>query len=236
MSAKDKQRLGIAVGLVIVVAAAFWFLVLRKPKAGQEAAATKPTAPAEKATGAVAPARAGAGGARGISKEAIVAALLARAARAGKAAPVVTPAEPYRADPFAPLFPPPPPPPPRPPPPPPPVVRVVGIPPVMVQALPPTAIVAVTREQPRRTAGVLWNDRVWAIVETERTTAVVQPGDRVDGDTVRAISPQGVVLAAQSGKEVEVPLRGREGGAAPMPAAVPSGRPELPGASAPSAY
>jgi len=82
----------------------------------------------------------------------------------------------------------------------------------------------------RRTAGVLWNDRVLAIIETEKTVAVVQPGDTVEGEMVRSISPEGLVLAVKGGQEVDVPLRAAEPGTRRPPLVTPAGSPELPGA------
>jgi hypothetical protein len=248
MSAKDKERLIIAAGLVVVVAAALYLLVFRKHKAQEQAVATAPAAGESKAPvpgkggGGFGPAggirlpglAGGAAGAKApvAGKGAFAAALAAALRGRGPAAPAVQPAEPYRADPFAPLIKPPPPPvyiqPP-----PPPAVQQVGIPPVMIQVLPLETMIV--REQgQRRTAGVLWDHQVYAIIETEKTIAVVQPGDTVNGDTVRAISPQGLVLAVKGGEEVEVPLRSRPAGIAPAPSvALPQERPELPGPAAP---
>ncbi|UCH34217.1 MAG: hypothetical protein JSV65_17030 [Armatimonadota bacterium] len=237
MSAKDKQRLGIAIGLAVVVLVALYFLVLRKPKgeettAAETSAATKETTAASKTK-----ARPGAG-AVGIAARPGAPGALAAAGGpkpGAPAGPAAAPAEPYRVDPFAPLFPPPPKPPPPPPPPPPPAVVQVGIPPVIAQ-LPPEAVPRPPEER-RRMAGVLWNDRVYAIIETENTVAVVQPGDTVDGGTVRSISPEALMLATTGGQEVEVPLRNRTG---PAPSVVrtatPPGRPGLPGPAAPQAY
>jgi len=224
MSAKDKQKLGILIGLVVVVAALFYFLVLRKPKEEAQAPA-RPTSVAQKAPtpglGLQGPAAAkpGSPGAPGP----FAAALARKAAAQATAVPI----EPSRADPFASLIPPP-----KPviyhPPPPPPAVYQVGIPLVTVQTLPTETVIAQEQGQ-RRTAGVLWDHQVWAIIETEKTTAVVQPGDTVEGDTVRAISPQGLVLAIKGGEEVDVPLRGRIGSAPRAPLTAPEGRPGLPG-------
>ena len=224
MSAKDKQRLAIAVGLVIVVAAALYLLLFRpraEPTAsvGSESGGTPFGAAAIKPQGAAAPQPPAAPG--------------PPAPAAAQAPPEVQPG-PSRSDPFALLFPPPPPKRETPPPPPPPplAVVVVGIPPVMVEALPPIRRPAglLAGVPQRRVAGVLWNDRVWAIIESEKITAVVQPGDVVDGNTVQAISPQGMILTSKSGKETEVPLRGRGQGAAPgsVPVGAPAGRPTLP--------
>jgi len=254
MSVKDQRRLAIAIGLVAVVAAALYFLVFRKPKPTEQAVAARPAAGVSKApapgkglgkfgargamrlrglAGGAAAGKARAGLGKGPGARAgggAFAALRARAPGAGMlAALAVKPAEPYRADPFAPLFP-------RPkvvvlPPPPLPAVVQVGLPPVMAQLLPVATRVAREREQvQRRTAGVLWDHQVYAIIETEKTVAVVQPGDTVDGDTVRAISPQGLVLAVKGGEEVEVPLRSRPAGTARPPSpARPQTRPGLPG-------
>jgi hypothetical protein len=241
MSAKDKQRLAIAIGLAVVVAAALYFLVFRKPK--EEAGVAQAPASSTQGTGGLATAPAGkAGGAAGAkapagalgSKAAVAAAFAAAlAAKAQPAAVAVQPQEPSRADPFAPLIRPPrwvPPPPP----PPPAAVIQVGMPPVMTGALPLEATI-MARGQ-RRTAGVLWNDRVLAIIETEKTTAVVQPGDTVDGETIRSISPEGVVLAVKGGQEVDVPLQAAEPGTRRPTPVTPVGSPELPGAPAPPGY
>ena len=224
MSAKDKQRLAIAVGLVIVVAAALYLLLFRPRAAptasvGSESGGTPFGAVATQPRGAAAPQPPAAPG---------------PPAPAVAQAPAPPQPGPSRPDPFAPLFPPTPPEKQRRPPPPPPplAVEVVGIPPVMVEALPPIRrpLGAVGGVSQRRVAGVLWNDRVWAIIESEKITAVVQPGDVVDGNTVQAISPQGLILTSKGGKETEVPLRSRGQGPAPgsVPVGAPAGRPTLP--------
>jgi hypothetical protein len=231
MTAKYKQQLAISAVLVVVVLAGLYFLVFRKPK---QEAGTAPGAGAPQATaqGAKAPATK----ARGALNAEAIQAALARALASGAGLPgaapgaVVKPTERSRPDPFAPLFKPPPPPPPPPPLPPQPAAVQVGIPAVMAQALPPEAVVETVAREQGRMAGVLWNDRVYAIIETESTVAVVQPGDTVNGRTVRSISPQEAILASKGGEEVKVPLRGAMG-AAPlrMPVAIPPGRPALPG-------
>ena len=235
MSAKDKQRLGIAVGLVVIVTAALYLLVFRGKPEEQTEVAARPAAGEEAADRSERP---GAGGRpSGVAARGAVPAGDADAQEPGAPVePKVTP-DPYRVDPFQRLIEPPPPPRQPPPPPPPAAVVQVGIPPVMMGALPE---VLIAREGPyRRTAGVLWNNQVWAIIETEKTTAVVQPGDVVEGNTVRAISPQGLILAIQGGEEVDVELAGR--GAASRPRAAPAGmstppgRPSLPGAPTPGA-
>ena len=210
MSVKDKQRLAIAIGLVVVVALLFYWLVLRKPQAGEEVGI--PGMGSEVVGGRVpgAPTRPAAGPSAaapvtpaptGPAPSAPVTALAAASA--------VKPIEEPRADPFAALFRV------RPtlPPPPPLAATQVGIPPVIAQLLPLDIIIP--EQEQRRTAGVLWDHQVYAIYvnETDNTVAVVQPGDTVDGETVRAISPQGLVLAVKGGEEVEVPLRARSASA-----------------------
>jgi len=224
MSAKDKQRLAIAVGLVIVVAAVLYFLLFR-PRAetpvsvGSENEGIPFGGAAIEPEGAPAPQPPVASG---------------PPAPAVAQAPAQLQPEPSRPDPFALLFPPRPPQRVVPPPPPPPplAVEVVGIPPVMVDVLPPIRLrPGVFAGVPqRRVAGVLWNDRVWAIIESDKITAVVQPGDVVEGNTVQAISPQGLILTSKGGKETEVPLRGRGQAPAPgyAPVSAPGGRPALP--------
>ncbi|HUT75229.1 MAG TPA: hypothetical protein VM221_10420 [Armatimonadota bacterium] len=207
MSAKDKQKLAIAVGLVVVVAVALYFLVLRKPAPEAELApppiAARPVAPRP------AP---------------IAAAQVLAAAQAAK------PLELSRPDPFEPLIkqiepiwpvgqrPPV-------------AAEEVGIGPVVANLLP--LDIPGVRES-RRMAGVLWNEHVWAIIETERTTAVVQPGDVVEGNTIRAISPQGMILTTKRGMIDEVKLQGRIPAAvAAVPVSAPAGRPALPGMGVP---
>jgi hypothetical protein len=211
MSAKDKQKLAIAVGLVVVVAVALYFLVLRKPAPEAELApppiAARPVAPGP-APIAAAPALA--------------------AARAAK------PLELSRPDPFEPLI----------------KIRQtqivwgpgqgppvaaeeVGIGPVVANRLP--LDLPGVRES-RRVAGVLWNEHVWAIIETEKTTAVVQPGDVVEGNTIRAISPQGMILTSKRGMIDEVKLQGRiQVAAVAVPVSAPGGRPTLPAMGVPQA-
>lgn len=254
MSAKDKQRLAIAIGLVVVVAAALYLLVFRKKAetgAEQAPAATTAARPGGARgvamgrtgrAGAVAASKAGALGAKapalgakGPVTQAQAAALFAAALAAKAAAPAATttPLEDSRPDPFASLIPPPPPivyhPPPLPV-----AVVQVGIPPVMAAALPLESIIGGVGQ--RRTAGVLWNDRVLAIIETEKTVAVVQPGDTVDGEMVRSISPEGLVLAVKGGQEVDVPLRAAEAGTRRPALVTPASSPELPGAPTSSEY
>jgi hypothetical protein len=266
MSAKDKQRLAIAIALAVVVLAALWYFVLRKPKAGEEIAqapaalapgsraglkssgkaplsggapAAKPGAiPGPAAPGLAArpgaPAGAPVPGAAGAVAAAVAPGATPAAGAPG--APVkATPLYPARPDPFAPLIKPRPYVPPPPPPPPPAVVQV-GIPLVTAQTLPPQVLmVEEQRVSPGRTSGVMWNDRVYAILEKpDNTSTVLQPGDTVNGDTVRAISPQGIVLARKGGGEIPVPLRARGSGAAPATAA--PAQPELPGAPSARAY
>jgi hypothetical protein len=59
----------------------------------------------------------------------------------------------------------------------------------------------------RRVAGLLWNDQVWALYESDGQTSVVKPGDIVEGGTVRAITDEGLILDVPTEeKPVVVPL------------------------------
>jgi len=247
MGAKEKQRLAIAIGLAVVVLAALWFFVLRKPKQEEQTAQAPgaaapgrvPSAPGAKipGRGPLGPAAPFNLAAPGIGAAAVKGA--AGVAPAPGAPPAAlakaTPLYPPRPDPFEPLFKPPPPPKPKPPPPPLALVQV-GPPLVMAQALPEQVMMVQEQtESPGRTSGVMWNDRVYAILEKpDNTSAVLQPGDTLDGDTVRSISPEGIVLAHKGGGEIKVSLRARQGGA--VPATTAPAQPELPGAPAAQAY
>jgi len=236
MTPKYKQQLAISAVLVVVVLAGLYFFVFRKPKPEQTGPAARPAATASRGVAPGAKAPAGKAFA-GMSKAEALKALLSLAPGSlppgllpgAQAGAVEKPTEPYRPDPFANIFPPPPPPKPLPLPPPPPAAIQVGIPPVFAQLLPSEGVREIAEREQGRMAGVLWNDRVYAIIETDNATAVVQPGDTVDGRTVRSISPQEAILASKSGEEVKVPLRGAMGMAPRVaPAATPPGRPALP--------
>ena len=234
MTPKYKQQLAISAVLVVVVLAGLYFFVFRKPKPEQTGPAARPTgttaaAPGTKAVAGKAPAA--------MSKAEALKALLSLPPGSlppgllpgAPAGAVEKPTEPYRPDPFANIFPPPPPPRQPPPPPPLPAAIQVGIPPVFAQLLPSEGVREIAEREQGRMAGVLWNDRVYAIIETDTAIAVVQPGDTVDGRTVRSISPQEAILASKSGEEVKVPLRGAMGMAPRVaPAATPPGSPALP--------
>jgi hypothetical protein len=71
----------------------------------------------------------------------------------------------------------------------------------------------------RRMSGILWDGRVWAIIETDDGQShVVKPGDVLDdGSRVTAISRDSMVVA-QAGQRQTVGMKGK-----PAPAAAPAG-------------
>ena len=85
---------------------------------------------------------------------------------------------------------------------------------------------------PRRMSGILFDGRVWAILETEDGQShVVKPGDVVEsGVKVAAVSRDSMVIA-QAGRQQNVELKGRP---APASAATPVAAPGAP-VAAPSA-
>ena len=66
----------------------------------------------------------------------------------------------------------------------------------------------------RRVAGLLFNDRAWAILEKDGQTFIVKPGDVVDGIRITAIAQNSIYLVDRDGNRWEVPLRGPTPGAA----------------------
>jgi hypothetical protein len=88
----------------------------------------------------------------------------------------------------------------------------------------PAEVVAIGQ---RRVAGVLFNERPWAILEQEGETFIVKPGDIVDGVRVTAIARDAIFVVDPEGRRWQVPLRGPEPTAA---LARTGGMPELPSA------
>jgi len=85
----------------------------------------------------------------------------------------------------------------------------------------------------RRVAGVLFNERAWAILEEDEETFVVKPGDIVDGIQITAIAREAIYLVDPDGRRWEVPLRGTGPAAEmrPSDATYLGGMPELPPAA-----
>jgi len=77
-------------------------------------------------------------------------------------------------------------------------------------------------------AGVLWNSRVWAILETgqaeEAQSFIVKPGDIVEGGRVQIITRKKLVLSGEGKKPRDVYLKPME--RKPPPAMAPG----MPGA------
>jgi hypothetical protein len=99
---------------------------------------------------------------------------------------------------------------------------IVNLPPVSLQdgGLRPAGIPEVAEIGHRRVAGLLFNDRAWAILEREGETFIVKPGDRIDGNLITAIARDSVFLIDDQGRRWQVPLRGVGPGAgASAPAA-----------------
>ncbi len=99
---------------------------------------------------------------------------------------------------------------------------IVNLPPVNLQSggLRPAGIPEVAEIGRRRVAGLLFNDRAWAILEREGETFIVKPGDRIDGNLITAIARDSVFLIDDQGRRWQVPLRGLGPGAgASAPAA-----------------
>ena len=61
----------------------------------------------------------------------------------------------------------------------------------------------------QRVSGILYNDRVLALVESGGRTYVVQPGDTIDGGRVIAITPDGVTVSGVGGAQTTIPLVSR---------------------------
>jgi len=201
---QDKKRMiTIGGGLLVVAAVALYFLWPRGPATTPTPSATAtapapgtPAAPTPPLPVAVTPAPSPA-----VSPPSLVAALPASTRRAGID---------YRPDPFVvPGF------------------RAVR---TGLTAIPPSAVIATLpaidlslprrisgafgpmREGPasvQRVSGILYNDRVLALVETGGRTYVVQPGDTIDGRRVIAISPDGVTVSGVGGAQTTIPLVSR---------------------------
>jgi len=60
----------------------------------------------------------------------------------------------------------------------------------------------------RRVAGVMFNERPWAILEEEDETFIVKPGDVVDGIRITAIARDSIFLLDSEGRRWQIPLRG----------------------------
>jgi len=99
---------------------------------------------------------------------------------------------------------------------------IVNLPPghLPSRGLRPAGIPEVAQIGRRRVAGLLFNDRAWAILEREGETFIVKPGDRIDGNLITAIARDSVFLIDDQGRRWQVPLRGLGPGAgASAPAA-----------------
>jgi hypothetical protein len=213
----NKVKLLIAIGLVVVVAAAAWFFVIHKksgaPTEVAQAPAEKPAAPAAtsesnnpseqappSASPSAPPAQPG-----------------QEAAPAKPAAPSAVPGqvkEPFRVDPFG-RFPRKP----RPPVPPTPMIVRLNLPVNMVRVFETVSVgEGPGARQRRRVAGLLYDDRVWALYEDRGQLSVVKPGDIVEGGTVKAITDEGLLLQEPGNpKPVLVPLTR---GSTPPPAPI----------------
>ncbi len=60
----------------------------------------------------------------------------------------------------------------------------------------------------RRAAGVMFNERAWAILQEGDKTFIVKPGDIVDGVRISAIGRDAIYVTDAEGRRWEVPLRG----------------------------
>lgn len=227
MSPEDKKRLMIA-GALFLVAGIVLFLVIPKKRSAPPRAAEMP-AGEPGAPGVPGPpppgGMPGEMGARGVPGE---------VAPGGEAKPAPTqvvkrPMLPYRPDPF--VVPRPPRPIRRKPTGPPPPPRFFTVPPVVASRVIGPEVSEVTGP-PRRMAGVLWNDRVWAILESgeaqEAESFIVKPGDIVEGGRVQIITRDKLVLSGEGKKPRDVYLRPMERKPPPttgpgMPGGVPGG-------------
>ncbi len=114
-------------------------------------------------------------------------------------------------------------------------------PPEVVTPLPVTTLGPLRPAQPaeaavagrRRVAGVVFNERPWAILEEGDQTFIVKPGDVVAGIRIAAIARDAVYIVDPEGKRWEVPLRGIGPGAEAQPGETGylGGMPELPPAA-----
>ncbi len=86
----------------------------------------------------------------------------------------------------------------------------------------------------RRVAGLLFNDQAWAILEDNRETFIVKPGDVVAGIRVTAIARDSIYVEDEGGNRWTVSLRGL-GPSARAATSTVSGMPALPPAAPESA-
>jgi len=227
MSPTDRNKILIAGGVALIAIIVVVFVLLRgrrpaQQEAGPGTGAFTPTAQAPAgppAPGAAAPAAPAAPGSEEVEAP-------AGAARVGVVQMGRGPAELTRDDPFEtfepPLMPPP-------------AELVVNLPPVNLQPgglrpVGPSQVVTVGR---RRVAGVLFNERPWAILEEQNETFVVKPGDVVDGLRITAIARDSIFLVDPEGRRWQVPLRGVAPGSERPSSAVSrtEAMPEMPPAS-----
>lgn len=114
-------------------------------------------------------------------------------------------------------------------------------PPEVVTPLPATILGPLRPAQPaeaavigrRRVAGVMFNERPWAILEEGDQTFIVKPGDVVDGIRIAAIARNSIYVIDPQGRRWEVSLRGIGPGAEVRPGETGyvGGMPELPPAA-----
>jgi hypothetical protein len=206
MSPADRNKILIAAGVAVVAIAAILFFVLRGGK------------PAE-TTGVAGGFDTGAEGTAAVEAEAGAPAVEGEAPPApGAAAPAGGPRQSViqmgtgsavhtRPDPLITFEPPPQPTPPE---------LIANLPPVNLQegGLRPAGVSEATEVARRRVAGLLFNDRAWAILEENGETYVVKPGDVIDGNRITAISRDSLYLLDAEGRRWQVLLRGAGPGAA----------------------
>ena len=229
MSPADRNKVFIAGGIALIAIVVIVFVVLRGRRAGtQELGAGAgafgpplaeapagapgfPPAPGEQAPGAPAP-------------EAEVEVAAGPAARVGVIRMGRGSDEPTRPDPFQTFQPPVRPPAPE---------LVVSLPTVTLEpgglrpGGPSETFATIGR---RRVAGVMFNERPWAILEEEDKTFIVKPGDVVAGIRITAIARDSIFLLDPEGRRWRVPLRGLGLGVERASAAASrtAGMPELP--------
>ncbi|UCC67110.1 MAG: hypothetical protein JSV79_08150 [Armatimonadota bacterium] len=117
--------------------------------------------------------------------------------------------------------------------PPPPPEIVIPLPATILGPLRPAQPAAVSVIGRRRVAGVMFNERPWAILEEGGDTFIVKPGDIVDGVRIAAIARSAIYVVDPEGRRWVVPLRGT-GPAAEVGGGESSylgGMPELPPAA-----
>ena len=207
MSLPDRNKLLIAGGVAAVAIIVLVFVLLRVRGPKEEAAGTgggfagAPAVPAAAgAPGAAgAPAAPGAPGAAPAASDPTQAQPKAGAPLVGLVRMDSGSDALSRRDPFLTFEPPPQPTPPE---------LLANLPPVNLQSggLRPPGIDA-TQLGRRRVAGVLFNDRAYAVLEKDSSYFVVRPGDVVDGIRITAIAPDGIFIEDEDGMRWRVPLR-----------------------------